>query len=108
MGQADTDGHRILRRIGAYPQAQGRDAAFGFLLGQPPQVDRKFFTAQASEFEFGHRRLDITGDALEHDVTDVMAEGVVDLLEVVDIDHGEVVVVRLGRLFDLCACRGHE
>ncbi|MCY1420316.1 hypothetical protein D9M71_359310 [compost metagenome] len=108
MGQADADGHGVPGRISAYPQAQGGDAAFGFFLGQPPQVDRELFTAQAGEFELGQFPLDSGGDALEHDVADIMAEGIVDLLEVVDVDHGQVMIVRLGRLFDLGVCRGHE
>lgn len=74
----------------AYPLAQGLHFTFCGRFGHALEEDGELLAAQAGKFVVFHRRLDMHGHALEHDIADIVAETVVDLLEVVDIDHRQV------------------
>ncbi|MNF44264.1 hypothetical protein D3C81_633020 [compost metagenome] len=92
----------------AYHPTQVAGQRLDVFAANPGQVNRELLATQSRIFVVGRHRLDVLRDALEHLIANVVAVDVVDLLEVVDVDHRQVVVVFPRHAVQLQACAGHE
>lgn len=106
LRQADTDGYRMCACIFTHSAYQCLYLLFSTLLVQPLKKNGKFLTAQSGKPGTGHGRLDVQCHASEHFITHVVAKTVIDLLEVVYVDHRQILPGR--RSFQLLLCFGHE